>query len=50
MIVVLELFLAFVFEKRDGLQHDLPGSGIEVFKGFIFRVQQHVGAPCFYGR
>jgi len=45
MVVVLELFLAFVFEKRDGLQHDLPGSGIKVFKSFIFRVQQHVGAP-----
>ena len=31
VIIFFELLFAHVFKKGNGLQHDLPGSGIKVF-------------------
>ena len=39
MVVLLELGLAFVFEKGDGFFHDIPRPGIEVGKCFFLWVQ-----------
>ncbi len=45
VVVVLQFFLALVFKERDGFLHYLPGLGIQVFKGFVFGVQQHGVTP-----